>query len=63
MRITRSSRFKRDYKQTKRQRKNLRLLKKVIEKLVERQELPAKFRDHKLTGSLKEYRELHIEPD
>ncbi|MBW1738883.1 MAG: type II toxin-antitoxin system YafQ family toxin [Deltaproteobacteria bacterium] len=63
MRITRSGRFKRDYKQAKRQHKNLHLLKDVIEQLVKRQKLPDKFRDHKLTGSLKEYRELHLEPD
>jgi len=63
LRITRSGRFKRDYKQAKRQHKNLHLLKDVIEQLVKRQKLPDKFRDHKLTGSLKEYRELHLEPD
>lgn len=63
MRVTRSSRFKKDYKLAKRQQKNLSLLIDVIEKLVNKQQLPEKFRDHKLTGSLKEYRELHLEPD
>ena len=63
MRVTRSSRFKKDYKLAKRQQKNLSLLRDIIEKLVNKQVLPDKFRDHKLTGSLKEYRELHLEPD
>lgn len=63
MRVTRSSKFKKDYKLAKRQQKNLPLLKGVIEKLVKKQKLTEKFRDHKLSGSLKEYRELHLEPD
>lgn len=63
MRVTRSSKFKNDYKLAKRQQKNLLLLRHVIEKIVNKQLLPDKFRDHKLTGSLKEYRELHLEPD
>jgi len=63
LRVTRSSRFKKDYKLAKRQQKNLFLLRDVIEKLVNEQQIPEKFRDHKLTGILKEYRELHLEPD
>lgn len=63
MRVTRSGRFKKDYKRAKRQQKNLPLLRDVIEKLAKRQKLPDNFRDHKLSGSLKEYRELHLEPD
>ena len=63
MRVTRSGKFKKDYKLAKRQQKNLPLLREVIEKLVNKQKLPDKFRDHKLSGSLKEYRELHLEPD
>ena len=63
MRVTRSSKFKKDYKLAKRQQKNLLLLRNIIEKLVNKQLLPDKFRDHKLSGSLKEYRELHLEPD
>jgi mRNA interferase YafQ len=63
LRVTRSSRFKKDYKLAKKQQKNLSKLKDIIEKLINKQQLPDKLRDHKLTGSLKEYRELHIEPD
>jgi mRNA interferase YafQ len=63
LRVTRSSKFKKDYKLAKRQQKNLSLLRNVIEKLDKKEEFPDKFRDHKLSGSLKEYRELHLEPD
>jgi len=63
LRVTRSSKFKKDYKLAKRQQKNLSLLRDIIEKLVNKQLLPDKFQDHKLTGILKEYRELHLEPD
>ena len=63
MRVTRSSRFKKDYKLAKRQHKDISLLRDIIEKLVNKQLIPDKFCDHKLTGILKEYRELHIEPD
>ena len=63
MRVTRSSKFKKDYKLAKKQQKNLSLLRDVIEKLASKQLLPDKFRDHKLSGTLKEYRELHLEPD
>jgi len=63
LRVTRSSKFKKDYKLAKRQQKNLSLLRDIIEKLANKQLLPDKFQDHKLTGTLKEYRELHLEPD
>jgi mRNA interferase YafQ len=38
-------------------------LKQAITLLASGERLPAQFRDHKLTGNLKEYRECHIAPD
>ena len=35
----------------------------VVEKLADGKELPAKNRDHALTGNWKSYRECHIQPD
>ncbi len=35
----------------------------VVNLLAQGEELPQKYRDHKLTGELKEYRECHIRPD
>ena len=63
MKITRSSRFKKDYKLAQRQQKDIDILKDVIKKLISREKLPAKYKDHKLTGDLKEYRELKLKPD
>jgi len=55
--------FKKDYKRVKKQNKNLDKLRSVIELLAQRKQLPAKCRDHKLTGYQKEHRDCHIEPD
>jgi len=35
----------------------------VLDTLARQQPLPAKNRDHALTGSLADFRECHIEPD
>ena len=63
MKVTRSSNFKKDYKLAKKQKKDLDLLVHIIQKLANRETPPSKFRDHKLTGRLKDYRELHLQPD
>ena len=59
----RSSRFKKDYKKAIKQHKDISLLEDVINKLSTGEPLPSKFKDHSLTGDLREYRELHLEPD
>ena len=38
-------------------------LKYVIEKLFKNEKPESNFRDHNLTGDLKDYRNCHIEPD
>lgn len=63
MKVTRSSKFKKDYKLAKKQKKDLELLVHIIQKLANGENPPSKFRDHKLTGRLKDYRELHLQPD
>lgn len=63
MKITRSSKFKKDYKLAQRQQRNIKLLHDIIEKLARREKLPPKIKDHELKGKLKQYRELHVEPD
>lgn len=62
--IAKTSRFKSAYKRVR----NLKGFKKevfeeVVTKLASGQNLPAKFRDHKLVGNLKDYRECHLAPD
>ena len=55
--------FKKDYKRTKKQNKDIDKLRSVIELLAQRKPLPAQYRDHKLTGYSKEHRDCHIESD
>ena len=63
MKVTRSGKFKKDYKLAKRQQKDLKLLIDVIQRLLKREKLPAKYKEHRLSGPLKKYRELHLGPD
>ena len=63
MKIKYTSQFKKDYKRIKRQNKDLTKLQTFIEKLVSGEKLETKYKDHGLTGSLKGYRDCHLEPD
>jgi mRNA interferase YafQ len=55
--------FKKDYKRAKKQNKDINKLRSVIELLIQRKPMHAKYRDHKLTGYSKEHRDCHIESD
>ena len=63
MRLIYSSQFKKDFKKIKSQGKDISQLEIVIEKLLNNEQLDIKYRDHKLVGKLKNYRDCHIEPD
>ena len=63
MTIYYTSQFKRDYKKIKKQNKDLKKLKTIIEKLASGEKLEPKYRDHQLIGEFKDYRDCHIEPD
>lgn len=58
-----TTQFKRDLKLAKKQNKNIDKLFEIIEILANGNQLPAKYRDHKLTGNYKDTGECHIEPD
>jgi addiction module toxin, relE/stbE family len=58
-----TTQFKRDLKLAKKQNKNIDKLFEIIEILANGNQLPAKYRDHELTGNYKDIRECHIEPD
>ena len=58
-----SSRMKRDAKRLQRQGKDMGKLETVLGLLAEERSLPQQYRDHALSGPLKEQRECHIEPD
>jgi mRNA interferase YafQ len=61
--VLRSSAFKRDYKNAKKQGKDIVFLLEIIALLANDQPLPQKHRDHALTGNWTGYRECHVTPD
>ena len=62
-RIDFTNQFRKDLKLSGKQGKDLDKLWEVVEKLSNDEELPAKHKDHALTGNYGNYRECHIQPD
>lgn len=58
-----STKFKKDFKNCAKRGYNIALLQKAIDTLRIPAPLPAKNRDHNLSGNYSGYRECHIEPD
>lgn len=63
MKLTQTTRFKKDVKRQKDRGKELGKLKGEIGLLVAREPLPEHLHDHALTGNWKGWRNCHIEPD
>ena len=64
--IERTGQFKRDFKREQRGRYAAQLtslLPEVIGRLAQDEELPARFKDHILSGDWSDHRECHIKPD
>lgn len=61
--VKRTSKFKKEYRKSQKQGKNMALLNWVIDELANDRSLPAKYHDHALKGDWKEHRECHISPD
>ena len=61
--IARTSRFKREYKLMQKRGADMQLLHDTIDLLRQGIPLPAKYRDHALTGNFSGTRECHIKPD
>jgi len=55
--------FKRDVKRAKKRHKDMGKLRELLRLLVEQRPLPARYRDHGLTGGWAGFRDAHIEPD
>ncbi len=55
--------FKKCLKRYKHKKSVLGELKKVVSLLINGEEIPAKYRDHELSGKYKGIRELHLKPD
>jgi len=58
-----STRFQKDLKRIEKRGYNLALLTETIKLLANGEELPARYRDHNLTGNYGRCRECHITPD
>ena len=58
-----TSRFKKDFKQAKKQKKDIEKLFDIIERIANGEKLEAKWKDHALSGNYSGARECHIEPD
>ena len=58
-----SNRFQKDLKIAKKRGYNIDILTEIIKKLANGEELPAKNKDHQLSGKLSNYSECHITPD
>ena len=61
--IVYTNRMKKDAKLMKKRGKDMGKLVNVLSQLASGSSLPAQFRDHSLTGNLRDLRECHIEPD
>jgi mRNA interferase YafQ len=55
--------MKQDLKRVAKRGKDVLKLHTIVELLLQRKRLAARFKDHALTGMWKGYRECHIEPD
>lgn len=62
-RIRPSVKFQKDVKRMQKRGYNLSLLTEVLKLLADGEPLPAKYKDHNLTGNFKGCRECHITPD
>jgi mRNA interferase YafQ len=58
-----TSQFKKDLKKAAKQGRDLDKIRKVLEKLSIPEPLPTSFRDHKLKGGWRDFRECHLGPD
>lgn len=61
--VRQSGLYNREYKKAKKQGKNIALLQEIVALLANDIPLPAKHRDHALTGNWRNHRECHIKPD
>ena len=63
MKITQTTQFKKDVKKQRKRGKDLQKLKEILGLLISQEALPAKNRDHALTGDWVGWRDCHVEPN
>lgn len=55
--------FKRDLRQAQKRNLDMEALRTVLKLLQAGEKLPDRYKDHQLKGNMKQFRELHIQPD
>ncbi len=58
-----TTQFKRDVKRAEKRHKDLSKLREIFFLLAQEEVLPARYKDHPLSGDWTHYRDLHVEPD
>ena len=58
-----TAQFKKDLKRAKKQNRDMEHVKRVLAKLSKMTPLTPRYKDHKLKGMWRDFRECHIEPD
>jgi mRNA interferase YafQ len=58
-----TNKMKRDAKLMRKRGKDMNKLTQTLSLLASQEPMPERYLDHQLTGSLKDFRECHIEPD
>lgn len=61
--IVMSNRFRKDLKVLKKRGCDLNLINEVVDTMAKQEVLPAKYKDHNLTGNYAGFKECHILPD
>jgi len=61
--IVMSAQFKKELKIATKRHKDIEKLKKIITLIATAQQLPAKYKNHRLSGNFSDCFECHIEPD
>ena len=61
--LEQSNQFKKDIKLAKKRGLNMKMLDEVVTLLVMEQQLPPKYKPHKLSGNYQGYWECHLKPD
>lgn len=63
IKINFTNQFKKDYKKVKKRGYDIKLLEEIINILINKKNIPKKYKDHQLSGIYSKFRECHIKPD
>ncbi len=61
--IVSTSRFRKEFRKAVKRGLDVKTFEEIVDMLAQQKTLPAKHRDHELSGNFKGFRECHIQPD